>query len=182
MRRLATIAVLLIMLAAPAAAKIEKIAIPCKTGLCLYWWPKLPALKGWHHDQENSLYYAVNALAPDGFTCSNAETVMYAKADYKPRMQETKSVDELIANDKKDFMANRPGVIISEVASLETGDGQKLRSLTFFPTGKGNWERVSYGEEGDFFIVFTITSKSKAGYDKTVGAYERLVERYKENL
>jgi len=33
-----------------ASAEIEKIALPCETGMCFYWWPKLVTVKGWHHD------------------------------------------------------------------------------------------------------------------------------------
>lgn len=176
-----TALLLLTALSTTAFSEIEKVAILCKTGICLYWWPKLPAISGWHHDQDASLYYGVNALAPDHFTFYNAEAVIYAKADYKPRIPETKNVDQLIASDEKQFTADNPNLTISEVSPLSTADKKKLRSVTFFPQGKGNWERVSYGEEGDYFLVFTLSSTSRAGYDKALSAYEQLVGEYKEN-
>lgn len=110
----------------------------------------------------------------------NAETVMYAKAIYKPREPNIKSLDALIERDKKDFEANVPGISIREVALLSTADGGKLKSLTFFPKSGGNWERVSYGEEGDFYLIFTISSRSLSGFNSAVGAYEKLIASYKK--
>lgn len=170
-----------LLLVAGAQAEIEKIAIPAEKGFSFYWWPKLAPPEGWHQDREHSFYYSANALAPDGFTFKNAQSVMYARAIYKPREPNLKSLDALIENDKKDFEANVPGVEIREVTALSTADGQKLRSFTFFPTSKGNWERVSYGEEGDFYLIFTISSRSLAGFNTAIASYEKLVLGYQES-
>jgi len=178
----AFLALSLLALAAPAIGEIEKLGNPCETGICLYWWPKLPTVKGWHHEDGPSQQNATNILAPDGATFSDAETVMYAKASYKPRMPEIKTLAALIADDKKHFVENVPGVIVTEVKALRTGDGQKLRSFTFFPPGQGNWERVSYGEEGDFYLIFAVSSRTKSGYDKAMPAYEAMISGYKEKL
>jgi hypothetical protein len=173
-------AVSLALLAAPLVyGEIEKIGTPCEQGICLSWWPKLPAVGGWHHERDASLQYGANALAPDGFSFSNAEVVMYAAALYKPRMPATKSVDTLIADDKKKFLAQDPSILVSEVSSITTADGQRMRSFSFFPKAKGNWERVSYGEEDDFFLVFTISSRSLEAYKLRQADYEALVARYR---
>jgi hypothetical protein len=145
-----------------------------------HWWPKLRPLSGWHQDRELSLLYSANALAPDGFTFKNAETVMYAKAIYKPREPNVKSIKELIEKDKKDFEANVPGVLIQEAGSLFTGDGQELRSFTFFPATAGNWEHASYGKEGEFYLIFTASSRSKSGFESAARAYEKLVASYRK--
>lgn len=180
MKRLLLIVALLS--AIPVSAEIEKTAVPCETGLCLFWWPKLPAVKGWHQDLAQSQHYGINALAPNGSTFKDAETVIYAKASYKPRVRETKSVEALIARDKRDFTKNVPGVAIAETKPLITDDGQKLRSLTFFPSSEGNWEQTAYGEEDDFFLVFTISSRTKAGYEKSLPAFKELIHAYKRKL
>src|ERR1700680_1939400 len=113
--RLATSLFIALLLAAPVArAEIEKVTIPGEKGMSLYWWPKLPTAAGWHQDRHHSFKYGVNALAPDGATVANAETVMYAKAVYKPREPEIKSLATLIERDKKEFLANVPGVEIQE--------------------------------------------------------------------
>jgi hypothetical protein len=172
--------VCVLFLSVNAIAEVEKLAIPCKEQICFYWWPKVPPTSGWHHDREYSLRYGVNAIAPDGFTFNNAVTVMYAKAEYKPRMPEATSIEMVIANDKKTFLESYPGIVISEDSPLTTADGQKLRSFTFFPKEKGNWERVSYGEEGEFFLIFTLSSRTRADYDKALGVYEDIIRHYKE--
>jgi len=163
-----------------ASAEIEKMVSPSDEGLSFYWWPKLAPIKGWHQDREYSYYYAYNAFAPDGFTFKNADTVMYASAVYKPRCPKLKTLAEFIENDRKNNEANEPGISIQEVAPLTTADGQKLRSFTFFPTKGAIWERVSYGEEDDYYLVFTVSSHSQRGYNETVSDYEKLVTGYKK--
>jgi hypothetical protein len=180
MRRPFIIVLCVVVAGSTAFAEIEKFVTPSDQGLCFHWWPKLPSVDGWHPDRENSLGYAANALAPDGFTFGDAETVMYAKAIYKPREPESKSVDMLIENDKKDFLADTPDIAIEAAGSLTTADGQVLRSFTFFPKSKGNWERVSYGEEGEYYLIFTVSSRSLKGYSAAMTAYEQLIGRYKE--
>ena len=146
----------------------------------MIWWPKLTPIEGWHQDREASLFYGVNALVADGLTFKNADSVMYARASYKPRSPEIKSLEALIESDRKDFEANVPGVSIQEVAPLSTIDGQKFRSFTFFLTTGGNWERVSYGEEGEFYLIFTASSRSRSDFDAVVSTYENLVVSYKK--
>lgn len=159
-------------------AKIDKEAVPSKTGLQLYWWPDLAAVKGWHHDEKASRYYAVNAEVPDGATFSNAEAVIYAKAMYKPRTPETKSLAMLIQQDRQTFLSHDPGLQVTEIPPLKTADGKILKTYTFFPEKKGNWEEVAYGEEDDFYILFVLSARSKEGFDKALGAYEEFVSKY----
>jgi hypothetical protein len=164
-----------------SSAEIEKIGEPCETGICLYCWPKLPAVAHWHHERGPSLKYGANTLARDGTTFMDADTVMYAKALYKPRIPGTTSLDVvLMNNDKEQFVRDTPVVKRSEVKALKTGDGQILRSFTFFPATQGNWERVSYGEEDDFYLIFTISSRTKSGYDKALPAYEAMINAYRK--
>jgi hypothetical protein len=170
---------LLVASSASAYGEIEKIATPCQQGICLNWWPRLPPLAGWHHEREASLQYGSNALAPDGFTFASADVVIYARALYKPRVPETTSLEMLIAGDRKKFLAEDPTIVASEVAALTTADGQSLRSVTFFPKAKGNWERVTYGEEGDFFLLFIISARSREAYGLKHADYESLISRYR---
>jgi hypothetical protein len=163
-----------------AYAEIEKFAIPGEKGMSFHWWPKLPPIKGWHQDRDHSFNYSINALAPDGSTFANAETVIYAKAVYKPRQPESKSLEMFIQNDNRGFLAKGSDITIQEVAPLTTAGGRTLRSYTFFPKAQGNWERVSYGEEGEFYLVFTVSSRSPAAYKEAVKAYVELIGSYKE--
>ncbi len=180
MKTLIGFIVVLLVLSASAKAEIEKVAVPCEKGICLYWWPKLVAVEGWHHDWDHSYHYSVNAQAPDGYTFANAESVIYAKALYKPRIPKTTSLEMLIKGDKERFVSRDPNLVVSEVGPLVTGDGQILKSLTFFPKENGNWEQVSYGEEGEFYLIFTLSSRTKEGFTRTLNAYKKFISQYKE--
>lgn len=180
MKTLAIMFGLLATIPAVSYAEIEKIAIPCETGLCFYWWPKLPAVKGWHYDRENSLLFSTNAQAPDGFTFKNSETVFYAKALYKPRIPDTNSLTALIEYDKRKFQSHDPTITITEAEALTTKDGKPLKVFVFAPKEKGNWELVAYGEEGEFYVVFTLSSRTKAGYTKNIPVFKQYVMRYAE--
>jgi hypothetical protein len=182
MKTIIKVACLIVLFSVGMRAEIEKNARVCDTGICFYWWPKLPEVKGWHQDSEQSFNYGANALAPNGSTFVNAKTVMYASASYKPRMPETKSLEMFITDDRNNFLAEDPSMQITEVTEMTTADGKKLRSFTFFPKGKGNWEQVSYAEEGDFYLTFTVSSRSKEGFLKAQDVYRELIAHYKENL
>jgi len=180
MKTVCTLVCLLLVAASGAHAEIEKIAGTTENQICFFSWPKLVPVDGWYQDQQNSFHYNFNALAPDGFTFGNAESVMYAEATYKPRVPDSKSLAAFIEEDIRRFAAL--DITIREAAALATADGQTLRSLTFFPTtDTGNWERVSYGEESDYYLVFTLSSRSKAGFDAAMAAYEKLIAGYREN-
>ena len=179
MPRAFLILLLVFLVSTTARAEMERIATPCETGFCFHWWPKLIEIKGWHHDREHSLHYSFNAQAPDGKTFANAETVIYANAPFKPRMPETKNLQLLIQDDQNKFKSDFQGVVIGEAEPLVTGDGQKLRSFTYYPTKSGSWEQVSYGEEGEFYLVFTISSRTKKGLDEALKYYKQLINAYK---
>jgi hypothetical protein len=180
--RIITTACLVFLVAMPlvARADIERLAQPCGETMCFHWWPRLQELPGWHHDRGSSLQLGINALAPDGFTFSNAEAVIYARALFKPRIPQTTSLIALIENDKAEFLRHSPDIVISESEGLLTADGQKLKSLVFKPSSAGNWERVSYGEEGEFYLLFTLSARSESAYQNALGAYQNLISQYRE--
>jgi hypothetical protein len=162
-----------------ARAEIEKTIVPCDTGKCLYWWPKLPQIKGWHQDKGQSFNSGISAWAPNGHSFVNADAVIYAIATYKPTVPETKTLVNFIAADTSRFIVSDPTITITEERQLVTGDGQKLRSFTFLPESKGSWEVVSYGEEGNYYLTFVLSSRSKEGFDKAQGAYRQLIAGYR---
>ena len=162
-----------------ARAEIEKTVAPCDSGTCLYWWPKLPQIKGWHQDKGQSFNSGISAWAPDGHSFVNAEAVIYAIATYKPTVPETKSLVSFISADTSRFIVSDPSITITEERELVTGDGQKLRSFTFLPESKGSWEVVSYGEEGNYYLTFVLSARSKEGFDKAQAAYRQLISGYR---
>jgi len=173
--------ILLIGLSTPAAAEIYKVAVPDKRcgSICFYWWPVLPEVNGWHQDMPNSYHYSANAQAPNGQSFSNAESVIYAKALYKERMPETKSLSQFIEDDKSQFLKHS-NLAITQLDSLNTADSKEMKSFQFFPKGNGNFERVSYGEEGDYYLVFTLSSRNKEEYQSAMPDYIKFIVQYRE--
>lgn len=163
-----------------AQAEIEKIAIPSPNGFRFLWWLKLPPIQHWHQDKEQSYANAINALAPEGTSFRNAEAVIYARAIYKPSKPELRPLNALIERDKGQFRQEFPDLIIEETTQIATGDGQLLRSIKFSPTKSGNWEQVSYGEEEDYYLIFTLSSRSSAGFEAALVDYKLLLAMYKK--
>jgi len=40
---------------------------------------------------------------------------------------------------------------------------------------------MSYGEEGDFYLIFVISSRTKKGFQGALKDYENFIHLYKEN-
>lgn len=162
-----------------AYAAIEKKAAvdPSNNQVHLYWWPKLSPPKGWHQDEKQSYYEGANVLAPDGSDFVKAETVMYAEALYKERIKKAKSLDQLIEGDVKFFAS---ASTMQEEPDLVTADGKKIKVFSFYPRSeKGNWEKVGYGEEGDYYLIFAISSRSRSGLEKNKEDFEQMIKSYK---
>ena len=159
----AAVGLVLLALAAPAQAEILKFMIPSEKGLSAKWWPKVPALPGWHQDMGASEHFSLNALAPDGSTFARAEAVMLAKANYKPRQPKITTLAQLVEDDRKSTLAVLPDARITSLPDMKDADGKRLVVRAFAPgkDGKGNWEAVAYGEEGDFFVIFTLSARSQ---------------------
>ena len=178
--RFAGIAAVVVSLASPAGAAIEKIAIPSEDGIVLFWWPKVAAPANWKHDREHSLHYGFNAFAPEGSSFADAETVMYARALYKPREPDLKSLEALITRDRESFSKRDPTMKIEAGPPLRSADGRELPSLLFKPQAAGNWERVAYLEEGEYYLLFVVSSRNAEGLANAQSAYEALVSSYRE--
>lgn len=163
-----------------AIANVEKLAIQCEQKICFKWWPRLPAIEGWEQDRGNSIHYSFNALAPIGKSFGNAETVMYAKAVFRPRVPDDKTLEQFINGDKKKFISSAKDIKIQDAQSLKTANGKSTKSFLFSPVSSGQWERVSYFEEGEYYMVFVISSRTETALQAAMTAYESLVTRYSE--
>lgn len=130
--RLSLLAVLLLSICGTALPEIEKVGRVCADGVCPAWWPKLDPVKGWHHDDGASLAHGVNMQVPDGSKFSDAETVIYAKALYKPRNPEANLLEVLIKNDREEFLKEDSSIEIANVAPLKTKNGKTLEARRFF--------------------------------------------------
>ena len=174
--------VLALALALPVNAAIEIVDTPSSAGPVRQWWPKVAPPKGWEHDREHSVAYGINAMVPSGKTFANADTVMYAKAMYRPRELQLRDVDALIDRDRRKALTQDPPRKSALAPGLKTADGKPLKTVTFIPArGEGNWERVAYAQEGDYFILFAVSSRTRKGYDGARSAFEQMLKAYREN-
>ncbi|MGP1682973.1 MAG: hypothetical protein ACTS8S_11665 [Giesbergeria sp.] len=171
-------ALILITISGPVSAEVEKVAAPADSGIALRWWPKVQPPQGWHFDRESSHHFGFNAMAPDGSTFSAAETVMYAKANYKPREPQIKTLKQLVEHDFSRFRQSYPDITVVIEPSLHSADHKPLQVVTFAPSTGANWERVAYGEAHDFYVLFTVSSRTKDGFEFTLPAFKSMVASY----
>lgn len=158
-------------------AEILRVQTPCDSRTCVYWLPKLPALPGWHLHTTIEPQDAV-VLVPDGYTYTNAEYIIYARALQKGLLMDRPSLQGFIAQDAEDYKALYPGIKVTEAGVVQTAQHDSLRSLKLTPSKSGPWEQITYHEEGDHFVVVVLTSKTAAGYKKARTEYIELLRRY----
>jgi hypothetical protein len=178
MKRLA--ALTLLILAPAAFAGIEKFATPSDSGVTFQWWPKVVPPKGWHHDEGSSRYFAFNAIAPDGSTFSKAETVLYAKANFKPRTPKIKNLNAFVSSDVSRLKTEEPSLVVTPEASMPGNGGLVFKVMRFESTkgGTAAWERVAYAEDGDYFLTFAVSSHSRHGLASSAGVFKALLLGY----
>lgn len=169
--------------ALPARAEILKFAVPQGNSIKFTWWPKLAMPQGWHQEEGPSLHYDAAALAPDGKNFSESDAVLVAKAQAKSGVT-SKTLSELIKNDTEGFAAAAPSVTIARTDDIKDADGKVFFVYSFTPANGriGNWEVTAYGEEGEYFLLFTLSAHSKVAYDKNFPVFRRLVADYAEKL
>ena len=161
-----------------AHAEIEMVAEPNERNPVYHWWPKVQVPTGWVHAVADSYHLDVYGLAPRGVDFEKSDRVMYAKTLSKARETDVKTLAQFIARDHQKLRADAPQLVIKEVGSLATADGKRLRSFTLFPKYDGAYERVAYGEEGDFFVLFTLSAANRPAYEAALPAFAQLVKSY----
>lgn len=167
-------------LAGPAFADVEKIAQLCGEQICFRWWPRVEPPDGWKQERGQSLHYNFNALAPAESDFATAEAVMYANAIYRPRVPNEKTLSAFIDSDIQNFKADNPGLVVAELPTLRTADGKTARLFLLKPTTQGQWERVAYFEEGEYYMVFVASSRTESGLLRVASAHESLITHYRE--
>lgn len=172
----------ILLLPCTVAAGIYKQAVHEKSATKHYEWPILPQLPGWVHDEAASRRYDSNFLVPRRQTFTTAPAVIYARALYKPKMADIGSVEQLMAADQRQAAHDAPGVHISEQAALQDRDGTGFRCVSFAPPAEGSWEVVAYGEEGDYYLIFTVSASSPVALEKALPDFKQLISRYKKKL
>jgi len=97
----------------------------------------------------------------------------------KPRVPETKSLAQLIDDDISDFHQAYPGMAVTVESPVPTADHKQLKLVTFAPSAGGNWERVAYGEDAEFYLVFTVSSRTKGGLERAMPAFKAMVASHR---
>lgn len=162
-----------------AFADVEKIAQICGEQICFRWWPRVEAPSGWEHNHQYSLHYNFNALQPAGSDFASAETVMYANAVYRPRVPNEKTLAAFIDSDIQKFKNDNSGLAVEELPQLKTADAKAARIFQLKPAVQGQWERVAYVEEAEYYMVFVVSSRTESGLLGAVKAYEAVVSNYR---
>lgn len=160
------------------AAEIVKTEVSTDHGVQVYRWPKLTPPPGWHEDMAQSGAQGVDALAPEGSTFGNAETVIYARAIYKRSEPRIHDLDQLIAEDRHAFRKSDPAVGISQLQPVASRAGVDFKVYSFASEAQPDWEAVAYGENQDYYFLFVISSRTEAGYRANLDTFQSLVGDY----
>jgi hypothetical protein len=176
------LAALLLGLAPVVHAEIENVFVDASGGGRVErWWPKIAPPKGWHHDRDNSFNYNLNAVAPEGESFGSADVVLYAKAIRKAREEGVSTLEQFMARERERFLKKQRDYDIKPARGLTGRDQTAWKSATFTPRKDGNWERVFYSEDGDHWLIFVISARSKELYRKQMPTFERWVRQYRRS-
>lgn len=174
---------MLILLAAGAAATEPlKPFIPAEPEMKAFWWPVYIDNSGARQEKLYGLPLGEYPTAQDGSLLSNIETVIYARALYKPRLRGITSLEALIESEQAEFRRRNPEVSVEELETVSGSDGKPLRSFAYLPKRRGDWERVTYSEEGEFYLLFTLRSKSQQRYQQDMESYLSYIRQYRSQL
>lgn len=166
--------------AIPARAAIEYVVVDTPKGKVERWWPKVQAPQGWHHDRGNSINYHMNAFAPVGESFASAEAVMYGRAIRTSTDASLRNLEEFMTRERASFLRRSPNYEIRDGKPIVTRGGLSLRTRLFIPKdGQGNWERVAYGEENDFYVLFVASARSKKALDAIAKPFQQMVWQYR---
>ena len=136
------------------------------------------SLTGWALDNDASQRFGVIVLVPADSSMATASALMYSKVIDKERLPENMSLAQLIADDRREFEINAPDISVQEVATLRDSKGRRVPCIAYSPVDSGNWERVAYVEDGDFYLVFTVSAPSEAALKSTLPAFGKFVGSY----
>ena len=138
-------------------------------------WPKLPAVSDWHQDQAASFQNTANVLIPDGDVYPGAEAVILAKGVARGGGTLTRLIDN-------DRAAASDGTHLEKLADIADKDARPFTVYAYSPAKSGKWEAVAYGEEGRYFLVFTLSAQSQASYDKAFPVFAQMIGSYAEMI
>ena len=164
--------------ALPAQAGLEPVVGDCGGATCLWHEPTVHAPKGWEFKETASSRYHARAFAPVGSNFANATAVMYAKA--VPKEGQPATLAAFMAQDIASFRAKDAKLQVKTGLGYPDGDGHRLPAVQLFP-GQGSgqqWQTIAYGEEGAFYLVFSLSGSGVLEHDSAVPAFQAMLASY----
>lgn len=163
--------------AAPAApAKETKQAMVIEGDNHLFM---VAAPAGWVLDDTSGMGSRIRCVFyPKGQQWSSAPTVMYVNPLHGHGIK-TRTLQTLIAEDEKAFKKRAPKGRITEGGTLPTGAVNKSARVRYFSESGGPpHDAVAYVAEKDLVMLVVLSSRTPAGFQKSLPAYRELVQSY----
>ena len=160
-----------------AWAETEGFAYPCGASTCFWRRPIVNPPPGWVRDEDAGAHFKFNAFARKGEEFVDADAVLYANAVYRKNAAPT--LAQQIAQDKERLLKADPRSKIAETRSAQNADGKRLATFSFTPSQKDDsWETVAYDEEGDYYLRFVLSGRTREAHDKALEAFTEFVRGY----
>jgi hypothetical protein len=169
---------LVLAAALPAQAGLEPVVGQCDGTTCLWHEPTVHAPKGWEFKETASSRYHARAFAPAGSNFANATAVMYAKA--VPKEGQPATLAGFMSQDIASYRGKDAKLKVKTGLAYPDGDGRRLQAVQIIPgadTGM-QWQTVAYGEEGAFYLVFSLSASGLVEHDAAVPAFEQMLASY----
>ncbi len=173
-------ALLMICNVLPAAhAETEGFTYTCDNSTCFWRRPIVDPPPGWVRDEQSGAHFKFNAFVRKGETFTDSEVVMYALA--VSRKDAAPTLAEHINQNRDRHLKANPRSPVGKPTLTRNGDGKQLTTLTLTP-GKptGDWETVAFDEEGDYYLVFALSARTKAAHDKARNDFAAFVRGYRK--
>ena len=82
--------------------------------------------------------------------------------------------------DRRELASESPDTSITILEPVKTSDGKVLTVLQYVIPIRKQWEIVAYGEEGEFYLLFPLSSRDEAAYRAALPAYYDMLHAYSE--
>jgi hypothetical protein len=171
-RRIFALVLFAVLMPVTARAEVEKVEMKCEKGPCVKWFPKVTPPRAWHYDEDESAEQGVKVFAPDDM---HSDMRMYTYAIQKTDKPALRTLDDVIVHEKENYKEGQA----MEGKPLSTLDGKKLRTFLYATKGEIRWDQASYGEEGQFYVVFAITTNGLYELTRYVNDYSSFVGSYR---
>ena len=169
----------LLFLSTASHAELYELKYPSKSKFLKNIWVPVLNINGWHQDKEHTLWLHSNIHVPDGSTYINSPIKIFANAVNKKRHPKFKSLTDFIDNYYiAGFGELERNVKPKKEKNIYTADGKELISYSISSLTDLPWERVSYGEEGDYFTIFTLSGRTEDAYKSALPIYLKSLEEY----